>query len=69
MLQESEVERSLPHTPWVNQNNTINIKGRPMATDMYTIIPQETGEGRTDHINGWNGVNGMISNTWQPFVS
>jgi hypothetical protein len=29
---------------------------------------QEAAEGRTAHNNGWNGANGMASNTWKPFV-
>ena len=29
---------------------------------------QEAAEGRTAHNNGWNGVNGMVSNTWKPYV-
>ena len=27
----------------------------------------EAGEGRTAH-NGWDGVNGMVSNSWKPDV-
>jgi hypothetical protein len=27
----------------------------------------EAAEGRTAHNNGWNGANGMASNTWKPW--
>ena len=29
--------------------------------------PVEAAEGRTAHNNGWNGLNGMSSNTWKPY--
>ena len=34
----------------------------------YVCVPQEAAEWRTAHCNGWNGVNGMASNTWKPCV-
>jgi hypothetical protein len=35
-----------------------------------TIIVKQLllAEGRTAHNNGWNGANGMASNTWKPCV-
>ena len=34
----------------------------------HTSLPQEAVEGRMTHNNGWNGVTGMVSNTWEPCV-
>ena len=35
----------------------------------YIIIdPQKYTEGWTVHNNGWNGLNGMIPNTWKPCI-
>ena len=34
-----------------------------MLASGINVIPQEAGEGRTAD-NVWNGVNGMVSNTW-----
>jgi hypothetical protein len=28
----------------------------------------EAADGRTAHSNDWNGVNGMVSTTWKPYV-
>jgi hypothetical protein len=38
--------------------------------DSDTATPEavETGEGRAAHNNGWNGGNGMASNTWKPCI-
>jgi hypothetical protein len=33
-----------------------------------TAGAQEAGERRTVHTNGWDGVNGMVSNSWKPHV-
>jgi hypothetical protein len=30
------------------------------------FLTAKAAEGRTDHNNGWNGVNGMASTTWKP---
>ena len=34
----------------------------------HTHTPGEAAEGKTAHNNVWNGVNGMVSNTWKPCV-
>jgi hypothetical protein len=31
-------------------------------------MPDEAGEGRMALINEWDGVSGMVSNTWKPGV-
>jgi hypothetical protein len=39
-----------------------------ITADLHTIhTPVEAAEGRMAH-NGWNGVDGMVSNTWKPCV-
>ena len=40
-------------------------KGNWKGNRNVNHIPQEAAEGRTAHINGWNGLNGMASNTWK----
>ena len=34
---------------------------------LHTYRPVEAAEGRTAHNNIWNGVNGMVSNSWFPY--
>ena len=43
-----------------DHNNTFNIQ--------CTYMSQEAAERRLVHNNGWNGVKGMVSNTWKPYV-
>lgn len=53
-----------------------NFTNTLLEADRYTIMHYyllyilyeagEAAEGRTTHCYGWNGVNGMASNTWKP---
>ena len=40
----------------------------PLACKATCHASQEAAEGRMAHNNGWNGVNGMVSNPQQPCV-
>jgi hypothetical protein len=47
-----------------------SIEGKtavPLSPQHY-MNTQEAAGGRTAHNNGWNGTNGMASNTWKTFV-
>jgi hypothetical protein len=35
------------------------------SASLHICGPVEAAEGRTAHNNGWNGANGMASNTWK----
>ena len=60
--------KHIPYKVCIDIACIVDISGCLWVIVKPVFEPQEAAEGRTAHNNGWNGANGMASNTWKSYV-